>query len=99
MNAIVPVVVAVKVGRNSYPVATVEAAQRMYIAARDRSGNGVSRVPPAILLDATGAVVGYVSYNGRAWHGHPRDWHRDAPMIAEAPSESMIFDHNTTRRI
>lgn len=64
---------------------TLEAAQRAYIAARCASGMGGSRWGSAMVLDATGAAVGRISYNGRLWP--PEEWRPDMKPVAEAPRE------------
>lgn len=62
---------------------TLEAAQRAYIAARCASGMGGSRWGSAMVLDATGAAVARISYNGRLWPVEA--WHVGMAPMAEAP--------------
>lgn len=59
-----------------FPVPSVERASEMYCAARDASGDGASRVPPALIVDQTGQRVACISYNGRIWPGSdaPEMW-------------------------
>ncbi|HTR86214.1 MAG TPA: hypothetical protein VMI56_17150 [Reyranella sp.] len=74
-------VLAIRVGRKSYPVADYAEASRMVEAARDRSGVGVSHFPDALIFEGD-ALVAHVSYNGRVWAGHPRAWKPgDAPLF------------------
>lgn len=61
------------IGRRRYPVASLEAASRMFCAARDRAATGASETPTALLISG-GEVVAHVSYNGRVWPGLPQDW-------------------------
>ncbi len=56
----------------------------MYEKARDASGLGASRVPPALIVRGNGDLFGYVSYNGRVWAGSPNDW---------APNRTPLYDN------
>ena len=41
----------------------------MFCMARDKMGEGASRTPTTLIVDESGSVIGYVSYNGRIWAG------------------------------
>lgn len=62
----------IKIGSRRYPVASYEAASRLFCAARDRFGEGASKTPTPRILQG-GRPVAYVSYNGRVWAGSPKD--------------------------
>jgi hypothetical protein len=62
----------IKIGRKSYPVASLKEASEMFCAARDKSGLGASRVPDAFVINGAGDHVAHISYNGRVWE--PREW-------------------------
>lgn len=61
-------------GQRRFPVASLEDAACKFCAVRDRIGEGGSKTPVPLLYDSTGALVGYISYNGRVWEGTPREW-------------------------
>ena len=58
-----------QVGGRHYQIATFEQASRMFCIARDKSGEGASTIPSPKIVDERGAVIAYVSYNGRVWPG------------------------------
>jgi hypothetical protein len=69
-----------------YDVDSIEAASRIFAAARDRAGTGASNTPtPRILRD--GVPYGYISYNGRVWLGEPSDWSVDALPVYDPTGE------------
>lgn len=70
-----------KIGRRAYAVESLAQASDLFCAARDKSGMGASKTPTPLLFNADGSVVGYVSYNGRVWPGHPRHWNPDAKPL------------------
>jgi len=72
------------IGRRRYPVASLADASAKFCAARDKAGTGASTTPTPMLYDDAGKLVGYVSYNGRVWAGHPRDWKADGKPMMEA---------------
>lgn len=76
MDAPMPAL-SLEVGGKRYPVASLADASRKVEAARDASGIGGSQFPTPLLYDGAGKLIGYVSYNGRVWAGHPRDWQPD----------------------
>lgn len=60
---------AARVGRQTYPVtsfAQVSAAYRQMLDALDL---GASTAPKCEIVDSNGAVVAYVSFNGKVWAG------------------------------
>jgi hypothetical protein len=63
-----------QIRRKRYEVASFQQASEMFCAARDKSALGASRIPSPLIVDGQGAVVGYVSYNGRVWPGTPQAW-------------------------
>lgn len=65
---------AVRIGSRLFPFTTPEEVSRAYSATINRLGLGGSQTPSCSLLDASGAVAGYVSYNGRVWQGQPEEW-------------------------
>lgn len=69
----------IAIGNRSWPVASVEEASRIFMAARDRFGEGASKTPVPLIIDANGAVLAHVSYNGRVWRAG--DWrYGDRPI-------------------
>lgn len=81
----------IHLGGRTYPVASLAEASRMFCAARDaaqfarRGGGGASRTPTPMLYEGD-RLVGYVSYNGRVWAGHPHDWQPGMKPLCEAAS-------------
>jgi len=74
-----------RVGSRTYPVESVEKASRIFVAARDKFGEGASNTPTPLLV-RDGKVIGYVSYNGRVWAGLPTDRNVDkAPIYDPLP--------------
>ncbi len=69
-----------RVGSRTYPVESVEDASRIFVAARDKFGEGASNTPTPLLV-RDGKVIGYVSYNGRVWAGDPKAWKPDDEPI------------------
>lgn len=65
---------AVQIGKSKFPFTTAEEVSRAYTATIARLDLGGSKTPPCRLLDESGAVAGYVSYNGRVWRGQPDEW-------------------------
>lgn len=67
-----------QIGRRTYPVASLAEASRQFCEARDRAvargAGGSRRTPTPLLFDGDGKQVAHISYNGRVWAGHPRDW-------------------------
>ena len=58
-------------GKN-YPVASIEDAQDKWNEFRDTSGGGVSNVGNGVVVkDASGEILGTISYNGRFWKKQP----------------------------
>jgi hypothetical protein len=72
------------VGKRRYSVASIEDASRMFCAARDKSGFGASKTATPLIYRADGGLIGYISYNGRVWSGHPRDWKPGTKPLHEA---------------
>jgi hypothetical protein len=70
------------IGRRRYAVASLTEASSKFCAARDKVGAGASQTPTPMLYAADGKLVGYISYNGRVWAGHPRDWKPGAKLLA-----------------
>jgi hypothetical protein len=77
----VTTILFLQIGRKRYEVADLEQASRMFCAARDKSGLGMSRISEPLITDEHGTVVAYVSYNGRVWAGAPQDWNVDSKPI------------------
>lgn len=65
------------------PEAQIETLQRLYMAERDASGEGVSTFGEGRLYDEAGQFLGRVSYNGRLWDAGP--WIPGAPYLRAAP--------------
>jgi hypothetical protein len=57
-----------------FPVKNMEHASLLVSAVRDRSGAGASEMGAEFPIYEDGAVIGYVSYNGRVWKGRPGDF-------------------------
>jgi hypothetical protein len=64
-----PLFAAVRIGRNAYAFTTAAEVSAAYRATIDRLGLGASETPSCDLLDASGNLVGHVSYNGKVWSG------------------------------
>lgn len=64
-------------GKKSYPVASIEEAQAIWDKIRDEAmaqglGNSDMAHDP-ILTDDKGKAIGWISWNGKAWKGTPKD--------------------------
>ena len=57
----------IAIGERSWPVASFEEASRLFVIARDRLGEGASKTPVPLIIDAKGTVIARISYNGRVW--------------------------------
>ena len=57
-----------------FPVAGMLEASRFVSEVRDRSGAGASEMGGQFPIYENGTIIGYVSYNGKVWRGHPDDW-------------------------
>src|SRR5258706_10857340 len=81
--AIVPAGLTVTFGGKTYPVDSLQDAQRKWIAFQESSGGGVSQVGNGVVvLDGAGRTVGRVSYNGRLWDANDK-------LLAEAPAPGV----------
>jgi hypothetical protein len=58
-----------RVGGNSYQVASFAQASQIFCIARDKNGEGASNTPSPLIVDDAGTVIAHVSYNGRVWPG------------------------------
>jgi 2'-5' RNA ligase/GNAT superfamily N-acetyltransferase len=71
----------VQLGRQRYAVDSFADASERFTAARqlsERSGGPRgSEIPVPLLVNASGEVIGHISYNGRVWSGRPEDWTSD----------------------
>ncbi len=68
--------VTLKLGRRTYELPSVEAAQVLFAKSRDvafERGVNPNALPKAILM-RDGEAFGYISQNGRAWPGNSLDW-------------------------
>jgi len=54
---------------------TLADLSQAYSRLRDKSGEGASTFPAAIVRDRRGYAAGHISYNGRIWPGFPHEWH------------------------
>lgn len=72
------------VGKRRYSVSSLAEASAMFCAARDKAGTGASRTPTPMVYNAAGDLVAHISYNGRVWSGHPRDWTPETKPMMEA---------------
>ncbi len=72
-------------GRRFAPVLVngIPGASMAYAERRDESGEGASTFPLADVRDATGRIVGHLSYNGKVWARPSRDWQ---------PGDQPIYD-------
>jgi hypothetical protein len=64
----------VAIGEKRWPVQSLEEASALFVAARERWGEGASRTPTPMVLDADGTLIGHISYNGRVWAGDAGNW-------------------------
>ena len=71
----------VQIGRKQWPFVGLAETSAMFCAARDKSGNGASRTPKCLVVDANGNTVAHVSYNGRVWAGNGNDWTPDTTPL------------------
>ena len=76
----------VVVDDREFDVESIEAASKIFAAARDRHGMGASGTPTPCIL-RNGIPYGYISYNGRVWLGAPSDWSPDAFPIYDPTGE------------
>ncbi len=76
-----------RIGRQTFVVATLAAASRRYAEERDRSRLGASHFPEGALVTADGEVL-RVSYNGRIWRGEwpEAELVRDPAVVGEDSS-------------
>lgn len=56
-----------QVGRKRYQVASIEQAVAMHNEAREASEHGASKFPRVTIVNANGAHLYDISYNGRVW--------------------------------
>lgn len=76
-------------GSTRKPIASLrEAAEAVYaftdeyyLGGRDWTGGH---------LRVGSKLVGYISYNGRAWHGNPRKWKPDTKEMTEAEFAEIV---------
>lgn len=64
-------VAAVRLNGQTYPVESLADARDKFRQVVDVTDVGASQTPDVELVDAHGAAVGHLSYNGRAWAGPP----------------------------
>lgn len=62
-----------QVKRKTISAATLSELSAQYGLLRDKSGQGASRFPDAIVFE-DGRQIGYISYNGRIWEGTSQEW-------------------------
>lgn len=58
-----------QIGRRRYQVASIAEAVEMHNKARDASEHGASKMPRVTIINAAGAHLYGISYNGRVWNG------------------------------
>lgn len=64
-------------------VSSLARAQEVARAYIERNGlGGGNWTGGTLMLD--GKAIGHISYNGRAWHGSPRDWGKDSREMLPA---------------
>lgn len=74
---------SVRIGRRIFPFSDCAQISAAYRASIESLGLGASQTPQCEILDASGAIVGRVSYNGRIWLG--ADWQSgDRPLYDPA---------------
>lgn len=84
-NGVMPAGLRVTFGGKTYPVESIEDAQRKWEAFRDETGAGVSSIGNGVrVTDGAGRFVARISYNGRAWDTED-DGAGGGRVIAEAP--------------
>jgi hypothetical protein len=85
-----PAGLRVTFGGKTYPVESIEDAQRKWIAFQETSGAGVSEVGNGVrVTDGAGRFVARISYNGRAWDSED-DGKGGGKVIAEAPDRQPM---------
>jgi hypothetical protein len=67
--ALQPQELFLQVGRKRYQVASIAQAVEMHNDARDASEHGASKFPRVTIVNAHGAHLYGISYNGRVWDG------------------------------
>lgn len=70
-----------QIGSRRYQVDSYRQASEMFCAVRDRMGEGASKTPSPHIVDESGAVIGYVAYNGRVFAGKSREWTSATPLL------------------
>ena len=84
-SAVMPAGLRVTFGGKTYPVESVEDAQRKWTEFRDETQAGVSSIGNGVrVTDGAGRFVARISYNGRAWDTED-DGKGGGRVIAEAP--------------
>lgn len=82
----IPTLNVVIAGKTYGQVKTFEEASKKYSFAREETQLGSSQLPQAELVDESGKVVAFVSYNGRVWAG---DKYKPGQTPLYDPSQSV----------
>jgi hypothetical protein len=72
------------IGQRRYVVESLTEASAKFCAARDTAGTGASETPTPMLYNAAGVLIAHISFNGRVWAGHPREWTPETKPMMEA---------------
>ena len=62
-----PFAMYARCGNSEFRILSWEHVSQAYRATIDALGIGSSQTPPCFIIDASGAAVGRVSYNGKVW--------------------------------
>ena len=97
-GTVMPAGLNVTFGGKTYPVESINDAQEKWIAFRDETGEGVSKVGNGIrITDGAGRFVARISYNGRVWDGE--DTARGGgKVIAESPDGGITKGRGVTKK-
>lgn len=81
-SEVMPEGLRVTFGGKTYPVESIQDAQKKWVQFQESAGAGVSEVGNGVrVTDGAGRFVARISYNGRAWDGEGDN----AKVLAEAP--------------
>jgi hypothetical protein len=75
-----------------FPVTDMVQASSRVDSIRDQTGMGASEMGAQFPIRDGASIIGYVSYNGRVWAGHPKDSGTDRVHLVYDPDEKAHRD-------